>query len=189
ASVPPLKLSIYVLTARAGRLVREAQVTTREANADCPITAVAVLNGRQPSDPHHLQFAQPRALGLKVSDEFTVPLCRRHHRHLQELGNEKSWWANLGIGQWRLPSTCGKTIHYPTLSAQNLSITERRTAPTAQEQVNRLLIQNNRTACRQPNTRCRCESLDVESVFCACRIYCFPERESAAMAGANTLRT
>src|ERR1035437_3071562 len=31
--------------------------------------------GRQPSDPHHLRFAQPRALGLKVSDEFTVPLC------------------------------------------------------------------------------------------------------------------
>ena len=32
--------------------------------------------GRQPSDPHHLRFAQPRAIGLKVSDEFTVPLCR-----------------------------------------------------------------------------------------------------------------
>src|SRR5262245_6321446 len=36
--------------------------------------------GRQPSDPHHLRFAQPRAIGLKVSDEFTVPLCRGHHR-------------------------------------------------------------------------------------------------------------
>ena len=36
--------------------------------------------GRHPSDPHHLRFAQPRALGVKVSDEFTVPLCRGHHR-------------------------------------------------------------------------------------------------------------
>jgi hypothetical protein len=36
----------------------------------------------QPSDPHHLRFAQPRALGLKVSDEFTVPLCRDHHRQV-----------------------------------------------------------------------------------------------------------
>jgi hypothetical protein len=36
--------------------------------------------GRQPSDPHHLRFAQPRALGVKVSDEFTIPLCRGHHR-------------------------------------------------------------------------------------------------------------
>ncbi|WP_375775704.1 ERF family protein [Bradyrhizobium sp. ma5] len=31
-----------------------------------------------PSDAHHLKFAQPRALGRKVSDEFTVPLCRAH---------------------------------------------------------------------------------------------------------------
>ena len=38
--------------------------------------------GRQPADPHHLRFAQPRAIGLKVSDEFTVPLCRGHHREL-----------------------------------------------------------------------------------------------------------
>jgi hypothetical protein len=29
-----------------------------------------LICGRQPSDPHHLRFAQPRALGLKVSDEF-----------------------------------------------------------------------------------------------------------------------
>ena len=40
------------------------------------------------SDPHHLRFAQPRALGLKVSDEFTVPLCRGHHRELHRAGNE-----------------------------------------------------------------------------------------------------
>jgi hypothetical protein len=36
--------------------------------------------GRQPSDAHHLRCAQPRALGRKVSDEFTVPVCRLHHR-------------------------------------------------------------------------------------------------------------
>jgi hypothetical protein len=53
--------------------------------------------GRQPSDPHHLRFAQPRALGLKVSDEFTVPLCRGHHRQLHQAGNEVAWWKNLNI--------------------------------------------------------------------------------------------
>ena len=46
--------------------------------------------GRQPSDPHHLRFAQPRAIGLKVSDEFTVPLCRGHHRQLHQAGNEEA---------------------------------------------------------------------------------------------------
>jgi ERF superfamily protein len=50
-----------------------------------------------PSDPHHLRFAQPRALGRKVSDEFTVPLCRTHHQDLHRHGNEKAWWADMQI--------------------------------------------------------------------------------------------
>ena len=56
-----------------------------------------LICGRQPSDPHHLQFTQARALGLKVSDEFTVPLCRGHHRQLHQAGNEIAWWDNLAI--------------------------------------------------------------------------------------------
>ncbi|WP_027524846.1 ERF family protein [Bradyrhizobium sp. Ec3.3] len=50
-----------------------------------------------PCDAHHLKFAQPRALGQKVSDEFTVPLCRAHHQELHRHGNERAWWANLQI--------------------------------------------------------------------------------------------
>ena len=46
---------------------------------------------RTPSDPHHLRFAEPRALGCKVSDEFAVPLCRTHHRALHDLGDERTW--------------------------------------------------------------------------------------------------
>jgi ERF superfamily protein len=53
--------------------------------------------GRQPADPHHLRFAQSRAMGRKVSDEFTVPLCRAHHREVHRRGNEGSWWKNAGI--------------------------------------------------------------------------------------------
>ena len=53
--------------------------------------------GRQPSDPHHLRFAQPKALGLKVSDEFTVPLCRDHHKQLHRAGNEIAWWHDLHV--------------------------------------------------------------------------------------------
>jgi DNA recombination protein Rad52 len=54
-----------------------------------------LICGRQPSDPHHLRFAQPRAIGLKVSDEFTVPLCRGHHRQVHQAGNEIAWWEDL----------------------------------------------------------------------------------------------
>ena len=53
--------------------------------------------GRKPSDPHHIRFAQPRALGRKVSDEYAVPLCRSHHRDVHRYGNERVWWANARI--------------------------------------------------------------------------------------------
>jgi hypothetical protein len=52
---------------------------------------------RTPCDAHHLKFAQPKALGRKVSDEFTVPLCRDHHHELHRHGNEIAWWANLQL--------------------------------------------------------------------------------------------
>jgi hypothetical protein len=52
---------------------------------------------RTPCDAHHLKFAEPRALGRKVSDEFTVPLCRDHHHQLHKNGNEASWWSNLNM--------------------------------------------------------------------------------------------
>jgi hypothetical protein len=53
--------------------------------------------GRTPAEPHHLRFAQPRALGRKVSDEFIVPVCRLHHRELHRNGDEAAWWAGLSI--------------------------------------------------------------------------------------------
>jgi hypothetical protein len=53
--------------------------------------------GRKPVDPHHVRFAQDRALGRKVSDEFTVPLCRSHHRELHRSGDEYLWWENRGL--------------------------------------------------------------------------------------------
>ena len=53
--------------------------------------------GRTPSDPHHLRFAQHRALGRKVSDEYTVPLCRGHHREIHRCGDEAAWWQKAGI--------------------------------------------------------------------------------------------
>jgi ERF superfamily len=56
-----------------------------------------LICGRRPADPHHLRFAQHRALGRKVSDEFTVPLCRGHHREVHRCGDEAAWWKKAGI--------------------------------------------------------------------------------------------
>ena len=70
--------------------------------------------GRVPSDPHHLTFTQPRALGRRVSDEFIVPVCRVHHRELHRSGNEAAWWRKLNIdpipialGLWQQTRTDG----------------------------------------------------------------------------------
>jgi hypothetical protein len=71
--------------------------------------------GRLPSDPHHLTFTQPRGLGYRVSDEFTVPVCRIHHRELHRSGDEAAWWQKLNIDPlpvalrlWQQTRTDGK---------------------------------------------------------------------------------
>jgi hypothetical protein len=56
-----------------------------------------LICGRRPSDAHHLRFAQSRALSRKVSDEFTVPLCRGHHREVHRCGDEAAWWKKADI--------------------------------------------------------------------------------------------
>jgi hypothetical protein len=56
-----------------------------------------LICGRQPSDPHHLRFAQQPALGRKVSDEFTAPLCRSHHSEVHRSSDEMGWWKQAGI--------------------------------------------------------------------------------------------
>ena len=52
-----------------------------------------LICGRTPSDAHHVKFAEQRAMGRKVSDKFTVPVCRLHHRELHRRGDERTWWA------------------------------------------------------------------------------------------------
>jgi DNA recombination protein Rad52 len=56
-----------------------------------------IICGRSPGQAHHLRFAQPSALGRKVSDEWTVPLCATHHRSLHSVGDEERWWKEKGI--------------------------------------------------------------------------------------------
>jgi hypothetical protein len=87
----PGQIDKSVLTIAEPRRLRDKAHLKFVASQPC------LVCGRQPSDPHHLRFAQPRALALKVSDEFTVPLCRGHHRQLHQAGNEVTWWDGLSI--------------------------------------------------------------------------------------------
>lgn len=56
-----------------------------------------LLCSATPSDAHHVRFAQPRAMSRKVGDDYTVPLCRKHHRDLHHCGNEAAFWHDMGI--------------------------------------------------------------------------------------------
>ena len=73
-------------------------------------TQPCLVCGRSPSDAHHLRFAQSRALGRKVSDEFVVPLCRGHHRAVHRHGDEVAWWQNAGID----PSAAARSLWLET---------------------------------------------------------------------------
>ena len=63
--------------------------------------------GRHPADAHHIRFAQHSVMGRRVSDEFTVPLCRGHHRALHRAGDEAKWWKETGIDPMISARICG----------------------------------------------------------------------------------
>ena len=56
-----------------------------------------LICGRAPAHAHHIRYAQPRGLALKVSDEFTVPLCAIHHNENHATGDERRWWEQHKI--------------------------------------------------------------------------------------------
>jgi hypothetical protein len=80
-----------LLTLPTSRRMRDRDHVKSVAKQPC------LICGRRPADAHHLRFAQSRALGRKVSDEFTVPLCRGHHREVHRCGDEAAWWIKTGI--------------------------------------------------------------------------------------------
>jgi ERF superfamily len=80
-----------ILAVAAPRRYRNREHLRHVAQQAC------LVCGRKPSDPHHLGFTQPRALGRKVSDEFAVPLCRGHHRAVHRSRDERAWWRQASI--------------------------------------------------------------------------------------------
>ena len=80
-----------VLTFPEPRRIRDRDHVRFVAKQPC------LICGRQPSDAHHVRFAQSPALGRRVSDEFTVPLCRGHHREVHRCGDEPVWWLKVRI--------------------------------------------------------------------------------------------
>ena len=93
------------------RRVRDREQVRHVAQQSC------LVCGRKPCDAHHLRFAQSRALGRKVSDEFTVPLCRGHHHELHRYGDEAQWWRKAAINPLAAARALWLETH-PALAAQ-----------------------------------------------------------------------
>jgi ERF superfamily len=94
-----------ILTVAAPRRYRNRDHLCYVAQQAC------LVCGRKPSDPHHLGFTQPRALGRKVSDEFAVPLCRGHHRAVHRSRDERAWWRQAGIDPIQVARRLWKETH------------------------------------------------------------------------------
>jgi ERF superfamily len=91
ADATPARIDKSKLTFGEARRLRNKAHLRFVASQPC------LVCGRSPADAHHLRFTQPRAMGLKVSDEFTVPLCRIHHRDVHSFGDEVAWWQKRAI--------------------------------------------------------------------------------------------
>jgi hypothetical protein len=95
--LPSLSIPSSSTTEPAATSVRDARRLRDKLHVKFVAKQPCVICGRSPSDPHHLRFVQAPALGCKVSDEFTVPLCRGHHRELHRSGGEAAWWTKAAI--------------------------------------------------------------------------------------------
>lgn len=110
-SAPPLAPAIPERIDKSTLALPEPKRRRDKSHLRFVASQPCLVCGRHPSDPHHLRFAQPRALGVKVSDEFTVPLCRGHHRELHQAGNEVAWWDKLKIDALRVARQFWEQTH------------------------------------------------------------------------------
>ena len=101
------------LTLPVPRRIRDREHVKAVAKQPC------LVCGRRPADAHHLRFAQSPALGRKVSDEFTVPLCRGHHREVHRCGDEAAWWRKTCIDPGAAARVLWLKSHPLPLSAAN----------------------------------------------------------------------
>ena len=95
-----------------------------------------LICGRIPSHAHHVRYAQPKGLALKVSDEFTVPLCAIHHSENHATGDERHWWNQHKIDPllvadalWHL----GRVPRLPDSSIQGDEATQPKNGEAASE--------------------------------------------------------
>ena len=87
-----------------------------------------IVCGRRPAQAHHVRFAQPTAMAMKVSDEYTVPLCVGHHDSVHRTGDERAWWAarnidplDVALRLWLAEDKSAEDLTYRTEAVDTVS--------------------------------------------------------------------
>jgi recombination DNA repair RAD52 pathway protein len=124
---PNQKIDKSVLTISEPKRVRSKEHLRFVAQQPC------VICGRTPSHAHHVRYAQSRGLALKVSDEFTVPLCAIHHGENHATGHERQWWVERKIDPLAVAAELWATSQ-GAISRQVAKPPEERPASSASEQ-------------------------------------------------------
>jgi hypothetical protein len=83
-----------------------------------------LICGRSPSHAHHVRYAQFRGLSLKVSDEFTVPLCAIHHHHIHTTGKEREWWQERNVDPLKIANALWQQSRERELSLSRANASE-----------------------------------------------------------------
>jgi DNA recombination protein Rad52 len=109
---PHQKIDMSVLTISEPKRIRSKEHLRFVAQQPC------VICGRTPSHAHHVRYAQPRGLALKVSDEFAVPLCAIHHSENHTTGNERHWWQERKIDPLAVARQLWAESHAKEMAAQ-----------------------------------------------------------------------
>jgi hypothetical protein len=112
------KIDKSVLTISEPKRIRAKEHLRYVAQQPC------LIYGRSPSQAHHVRFAQSKGLGLKISDEFTIPLCAIHHQQNHATCNEL-WWQEhkidplaVAIRLWRESQHLPVSDHHPSTVLQ-----------------------------------------------------------------------
>jgi hypothetical protein len=111
-STPGLKLPLQNDPGNQAAMVIRKPVRERDReHLKFVASQPCLVCGRAPSDAHHIRFAEQGAMGRKVGDKYTAPVCRLHHRELHRRGNERAWWQKQGIDPLAAAATLWARTH------------------------------------------------------------------------------
>jgi hypothetical protein len=96
-TAPPMQNSAHLKIDKSLLAIPELKRVRSKEHLRFVAGQPCLICGRTPAHAHHIRYAQAKGVALKVSDEFTVPLCAIHHRENHATSDERRWWQERKI--------------------------------------------------------------------------------------------